>query len=82
MTARTGEQTRRPASRPLLVLAAVVAAALTLTACGTGQRAQTAVETPVVDGVEATVGSIAIRDLAVQRTHGRRWLSSPRSCRA
>jgi copper(I)-binding protein len=63
LAARTGEKTRRT-PRPLLVLAAI-AVAVTLAGCSVGQRAQTAVESPAVDGAGANVGAISIRDFSV-----------------
>jgi copper(I)-binding protein len=40
-------------------------AALVLTGCGAGQRAQTATEVPVIDGVTATIGTINLRALTI-----------------
>ena len=51
-------------------IAAIAAAALLLTGCAAGQRAQTAVESPVVDGVFANVGKINIRAASVSPPTG------------
>ncbi len=40
-------------------------AAVTLTACAAGQVAQTAQETPAIDGVSVTIGTIAVRAAAI-----------------
>lgn len=62
MIARTSEQPRRA---PLAALTLIVSAVLVLSGCAAGQRAQTAIETPAVDGVGASVGAIDIRNLSV-----------------
>ncbi len=46
-------------------IGALAVAALTLTGCAAGQRAQTAAEVPVVDGVSANAGPIALRAVTV-----------------
>jgi copper(I)-binding protein len=69
------------AARPLATLLSVIAqpgrrlrsqlvallagSALLIAGCGTGQRAQTAVEVPVVDGVQADVGALNLRAVTV-----------------
>lgn len=55
---------RRRVVRAGLGIAAIGAALLT-SACGTGQRAMTAEEVPAIDGQSATVGQMALRDIAV-----------------
>ena len=47
------------------LIAAAAGAALLLTGCAAGQRAQTSVEVPVVDGVQASVGAIDLRALTI-----------------
>jgi copper(I)-binding protein len=58
---------RSPARRAKLAVAIAVlaAASLVLSGCATGQRAQTAVESPVIDGVGANVGSINLRAVTI-----------------
>jgi copper(I)-binding protein len=53
--------------RRLLVATALFAAtaSLVLTGCGVGQRAQTAVESAVVDGVGGNVGTISLRAVSI-----------------
>lgn len=67
MIARISEQFR---GRRLAALALIVAGALALAGCADGQRAQTAIETPAVDGVGASVGPIDIRNLSVAAPSG------------
>ena len=56
----------QPGRRLRSQLVAVLAgSALLLAGCGTGQRAQTAVEAPVVDGVQADVGALNLRAVSV-----------------
>lgn len=62
MIARISEQ---PRGRRLAALALIVVGALALSGCADGQRAQTAIETPAVDGVGASVGAIDIRNLSI-----------------
>jgi copper(I)-binding protein len=62
LTARIREQSRR---LPLVALTLIASGALVLTGCAAGQRAQTAIETPAVDGVGASVGAIDIRNLSI-----------------
>lgn len=58
--------TRRSAtSRPVLAALAVVGG-VALAGCGAGQQAQTAEQRPTVDGANVTVGSLAIRDVALE----------------
>lgn len=57
-------------NRTAAVGAALIAASLALSGCATGQQAQTANETSVVDGVGATVGAIDIRDASVVSPSG------------
>ena len=64
MAARTGEKTRHT-SRPLLLLVGLVTVVLTVAGCATGQRAQTAIESPAIDGSGANVGNISIRNFSV-----------------
>jgi hypothetical protein len=47
------------------VTAAAIGAALLLSACSVGQRAATSIEIPVVDGVQASVGPIDLRDITI-----------------
>lgn len=51
--------------RRLAVGVLAVCAALATSACAAGQQAQTAQETPVVDGIGGQAGSIALRDVAI-----------------
>lgn len=53
-------------TRRLAASAAVAAAALLLAGCGTGQDAQTYQEKAVADATNASVGAIAVRNLAVE----------------
>jgi hypothetical protein len=62
------DASRRPsAARRLHVslLAALVAAGLLISGCAAGQRAQTAVAKPVLDGVEADSGQLSLRAISI-----------------
>jgi copper(I)-binding protein len=50
----------------LAVVGLVAAAALA--ACGAGQQAQTAVQQPAVNGTNATIGNLALRDVRIRAT--------------
>jgi copper(I)-binding protein len=63
--------TRRSAATSRSALAGlVVAAGLTLSACGAGQIAQTAQQRPTVDGAMADVGTLALRNVALDYPDG------------
>lgn len=47
------------------VAALAVGAVLALSGCGTGQQSQTSAEVSAVDGMSATIGTIALRDLRI-----------------
>jgi copper(I)-binding protein len=66
-TAPAPDAHRSPRRRTHLAgaIAVLASAALILSGCATGQRAQTAIETPVIDGVGANVGSIDLRALTI-----------------
>lgn len=65
MTASSASNTRarRGARRALVAVALSATAALGLTACGAGQITQTATQIAAVNGGEATVGKIALRNV-------------------
>jgi copper(I)-binding protein len=48
----------------LAVVGLVATAALT--ACGAGQQAQTAIQEPAVNGTNATIGNLALRDVRIR----------------
>jgi len=73
LTARIREQSRR---LPLVALTLIASGALVLTGCAAGQRAQTAIETPAVDGVGASVGAIDIRNLSIAPPGGAAYTSA------
>jgi copper(I)-binding protein len=52
-------------AKPIALLVALIGAVVLLAGCAAGQRAQTAIETPVLDGVGANVGSIDLRALTI-----------------
>lgn len=54
-----------PSSARRIGIGALAVAVLTLTGCAAGQHAQTADEVPVVDGVMANAGPIALRAVTV-----------------
>ena len=54
-----------PSSARRIGIGALTVAVLTLTGCAAGQHAQTADEVPVVDGVMANAGPIALRAVTV-----------------
>jgi copper(I)-binding protein len=53
------------ARRRVVVSALVICAALITTACAAGKHAQTAEESPAIDGVGAGVGSILLREVSI-----------------
>lgn len=55
----------RPGSKLVAVAAVAAAGALMLAGCAAGQQAQTAQVTPVIDGVNATSGTLGIRDAGI-----------------
>lgn len=55
----------RSTSRSVLA-GLVVVAGFTLAGCGAGQVSQTAVQSPTVDGISAQVGSMSIRNVALE----------------
>lgn len=55
----------RSMSRPALA-GLVVVAGFALAGCGSGQVSQTAVQSPTIDGTSAQVGSMSIRDVALE----------------
>ena len=55
----------RSTSRTVLAGLGVVAG-LTLVGCGAGQVSQTAVQSPTIDGISAQVGTMSIRNLALE----------------
>ena len=55
----------RSTSRSVLA-GLVVVGGLALTGCGAGQVAQSAVQSPTIDGISAQVGQISIRNLALE----------------
>jgi copper(I)-binding protein len=52
------------------LVAVLVGSCLLIAGCAAGQRAQTAVEVPVVDGVEANVGALNLRAISVVTPDG------------
>jgi len=54
----------RSTSRSVLA-GLVVVAGFTLAGCGAGQVSQTAVQSPTIDGISAQVGSMSIRNMAL-----------------
>lgn len=60
-------RTRRSAGRSRVALAALVTVGgVVLAGCAAGQQAQTAEQRPTVDGNNAEVGSIALRNVAIE----------------
>lgn len=57
-------------SRRRIRIGAAVVAALLTGACAAGQQAQTADESPTLDGTNADVGHMALRGLAIEPPHG------------
>jgi copper(I)-binding protein len=55
----------RSTSRSVLA-GLVVVGGLALTGCGAGQVSQTAVQSPTIDGISAQVGTMSIRNLALE----------------
>lgn len=55
----------RSTSRSVLA-GLVVVAGFTLAGCGAGQVSQTAVQSPTIDGISAQVGSMSIRNVALE----------------
>lgn len=53
-------------ARRLGIGVVAIAATLLTAACATGQNAMTAEEVPAIDGTQATVGKIDIRDISIQ----------------
>jgi copper(I)-binding protein len=51
-------------------IAVAAIAALLTSACAAGQQAETAEESPTLDGTNADVGKIALRGLAIESPHG------------
>lgn len=69
--ARSGHERRR---RPLVaVLAVGLAAVLTVSGCAAGQVSQTADQVAAIDGANATVGEIGIRNALLQTPAGPKW---------
>ncbi len=69
MSAQPGTA-RRTRLRLIATVAATAAAAIVLAGCGAGQKAGTADEVPVVDGVSANIGDIQVRAASVVQPDG------------
>jgi copper(I)-binding protein len=60
-------RSRRSAGRSRVALAALVTVGgIVLAGCGAGQQAQTAEQRPTIDGNNAEIGSIALRNVAIE----------------
>jgi copper(I)-binding protein len=64
-TAPDAHRSPRRRAKLALAIAVLTGASVILSGCATGQRAQTSIETPVVDGVGANVGSIDLRAVTI-----------------
>ena len=65
---------RRSAGRSRAVVAALIAAGVTMLAgCQTGQQAATSEEIPTIDGTQAQVGALALRDVTIEYPERGSW---------
>ncbi|MDG3016052.1 hypothetical protein [Speluncibacter jeojiensis] len=62
--------TSRPARRALVALALSAGAAFGLSACSAGQISQTANQVPAVNGTEAKIGALYVRDAQIMFPQG------------